>query len=164
MKIAVVSDTHGHVPFTLEAVREIERRGVDLVIHCGDVGGGAVVALFAGLPTRFVVGNVDRDEAALRQAVVAAGLTFDGEFGEVEIAGKRVVFLHGHDGRRLSETIRGGGYDVVCHGHTHRRRWEAIGGTRVLNPGALFRANPHGFAVVTLPGLEVEFVTLPGVP
>ena len=57
MLLAVVSDTHGHVPFTLDAIREIERRNPDLVLHCGDVGSPAVVALFAGRPNRFVFGT-----------------------------------------------------------------------------------------------------------
>ncbi|HEX6984977.1 MAG TPA: metallophosphoesterase family protein [Planctomycetaceae bacterium] len=161
MLLAVLSDTHGHVGFTLEAVREIERRGPDLVIHCGDIGGASVVPLFAGRPTRFVFGNVD-DPPRLRHAIRDAGLTCDEEFGEAELAGRRVAFLHGHDGDRLREAIRGGGYDLVCHGHTHKRRWDRIGTTRVLNPGAIFRATPHSLAFVKLPELEVEFVDLPG--
>ena len=162
MRLAVVSDTHGHVPYTLEAIREIERRSVDLVLHCGDVGGPGVAALFAGRPTRFVFGNVDRDEVTLRHAIRDAGLDCDGEFGDLDLARKRIAFLHGHDERRLAEAIAGGDYDLVCHGHTHKRRWEQVGRTHVLNPGALFRATPHTFAVVTLPEMEVEFVELPG--
>ena len=159
MKLAVVSDTHGRVPQTLRAVRALERHAPDLVLHCGDVG-VEVVGLFAGRPTRFVVGNVDRDEPALRHTIHEAGLTYDGPFGELELAGRRIAFLHGHDGRRLEEAINGGTYDLVCHGHTHVRRWETVGRTRVLNPGAVFRATPRTFAVVTLPDLEVEFVEL----
>ena len=164
MLLAVVSDTHGHVPFTLEAIREIERRNVDLVLHCGDVGSPSVAAHFAGRPTRFVFGNVDRDEPSLRLAIRDAGLECDGDFGDLELAGRRIAFLHGHDEQRLSGTIRVGTYDLVCHGHTHKRRWEQIGRTWVLNPGALFRATPHTIAFVTLPDLTAEFVTLPGTP
>jgi putative phosphoesterase len=161
MLLAVVSDTHGHIPFTLDAIREIERRNPDLVLHCGDVGSPSVVALFAGRPTRFVFGNVDRDESILRHAIREAGLDGDGDFGDLELAGRRVAYLHGHDEQRLSEAIRSGRYDLVCHGHTHQRRWETIGETRVLNPGALFRATPHSLAFVTLPALDAEFVSLP---
>lgn len=161
MLLAVLSDTHGHVPFTLEAIREIERRSPELVIHCGDIGSPAVVSLFVGRPTRFVFGNVD-DPSILRFAIREAGLTCDEEFGEVERKGKRIAFLHGDDEYRLRETIRGGEYDLVCHGHTHKQRWEKVGETRVLNPGAIVRATPHSLAFVTLPELTVEFVTLPG--
>lgn len=164
MLLAVVSDTHGHVPFTLDATREIERRNVDLVLHCGDIGSASVASLFAGRPTRFVFGNVDRDEAGLRHAIRDAGLECDGDFGDLDLAGRRVAYLHGHDEARFAELIRSGAYDLVCHGHTHQQRWEMVGRTRVLNPGALFRATPHSFAVVTLPELEVEFVTLGSFP
>jgi len=161
MLLAVPSDTHGHVPFTLEAIREIERRDPGLVIHCGDVGGAAVVSLFVGRPTRFVFGNVD-EPSSLRFAIREAGLTGDEEFGEVELEGRRIAFLHGDDEYRLRGAIRSGDYDLVCHGHTHKQRWERVGSTRVLNPGAVYRASPRSLAFVTLPELTVEFVTLPG--
>jgi predicted phosphodiesterase len=48
----------------------------------------------------------------------------------------------------------------VCHGHTHRRREERVGKTLVLNPGAIYRANPHTFAIVDLPLLEVTSVVI----
>jgi putative phosphoesterase len=59
MKIGVVSDTHGHVSYTLEAVRMLESLAVELVIHCGDIGTAEIVDLFAAWPTHFVFGNVD---------------------------------------------------------------------------------------------------------
>lgn len=160
MLIAVVSDTHGQVQYTVEAIREIEQRNPDLVLHCGDIGRPAVVPLFIGRNTRFVFGNVD-DPELLRAAIADAGLACDGLFGEIVAEGKRIAFLHGHDEYRLQATIRDGRYDLVCHGHTHRRRWERIGDTWVLNPGAIFRASPHSMAFIKLPDLTAEFVDLP---
>ena len=160
MLIAVVSDTHGHVRYTLAAIREIERRKPDVVLHCGDVGLPAVVPLFIGRETHFVFGNVD-DPQLLRAAIADAELTCDGLFGEMDAAGKRIAFLHGHDESRLRATIREGAYHLVCHGHTHRQRWERVGSTWVLNPGAIFRASPRSIAFVTVPELSAEFVALP---
>jgi predicted phosphodiesterase len=60
----------------------------------------------------------------------------------------------------LRETIAGGQYDLVCHGHTHVARQETVGRTLVVNPGALYRANPHRFALVDLPALEVTSIAL----
>ena len=162
MLLAVVSDTHGHVPYTQEAIDEIERRGADVVIHCGDIGTPAVVKLFSGRPTHFVFGNVDGDTAGLRRAIHEAGLECHGQFGDLPLEGRRIAFLHGHDTARLFATIQRSGYDLVCHGHTHKQRWERVGTTRILNQGALFRATPHSIAFVTLPDLDVEFVNLPG--
>jgi len=160
MVIAVVSDTHGQVQPTMEAIREIERRDPALVLHCGDIGGAAIVPLFAGRETRFVFGNVDEPHT-LRAAIAAAALTCDEQFGEFEVEGRRIAYLHGHDTRRLRETIASGAYNLVCHGHTHRRRWELVGMTWVLNPGAIHRATPHSIAFVTLPDLATDFVALP---
>lgn len=160
MQIAVVSDTHGQVQYTVEAIRVIERRNPDLVLHCGDIGGPILVPLFAGRETRFVFGNVDEPET-LRAMIRDAGLTCDEFFGEFDIEGRRIAFLHGHDEHRLRETIGSGAYDLVCHGHTHRRRWEVVGKTWVLNPGAIYRATPHSIAFVRLPDLTAEFVALP---
>jgi uncharacterized protein len=160
MHIAIVSDTHGQLRGTLEAIREIEKRSPDLVLHCGDIGSPAIVPLFVGRETRFVFGNVD-EPGTLRAAISDAGLTCDELFGELDVEGKRIAFLHGHDERRLREAIGSGAYDLVCHGHTHRRRWELVGKTWVLNPGAVFRATPHSIAFVTIPDLQAEFVALP---
>jgi putative phosphoesterase len=160
MLIAVLSDTHGHVQYTLPALREIERRNPTLVLHCGDIGSPAIVPLFVGRNTHFVFGNVD-DPALLRASITDAGLTCDELFGKIELEGQQIALLHGHDELLLRETIRGGAYDLVCHGHTHRRRWERVGSTWVLNPGAIFRASPHSMAFVTLPDLSAEFVALP---
>jgi putative phosphoesterase len=160
MLIAVVSDTHGQVEYTLAAVREIERRQPAVVLHCGDIGSPAIVPLFMGRDTHFVFGNVD-DPSLLRASITDAGLTCDELFGEIELEGRRIALLHGHDELLLRQTIRGGEYDLVCHGHTHRRRWERVGSTWVLNPGAIFRASPHSMTFVTLPDLSAEFVTLP---
>ena len=158
LTLAVVSDTHGHVSFTTAAMRQLDRRGPDLVIHCGDVGNPAVLPLFAGRPTHFVLGNCDVFEPALRPAILAAGHVCHDDFGSLNLAGVRVAFLHGHDDNRLQTALRDGSCDLLCHGHTHVRRWETVGRTRVLNPGALFRATPHSLALVRLPELEVEFI------
>ncbi|HEY2414087.1 MAG TPA: metallophosphoesterase family protein, partial [Pirellulaceae bacterium] len=71
-----------------------------------------------------------------------------------------IAFLHGDDERLLAETIRAGKHDLVCHGHTHVVRQEKIGKTLVLNPGALYRANRHTIAVVELPTLRTEIITV----
>ncbi|MEM1305606.1 MAG: metallophosphoesterase family protein, partial [Planctomycetota bacterium] len=85
MKIGVVSDTHGHVELTRPAVRMLREFGVELVLHCGDIGSGDVVRQFAGLPTHFVFGNCDYDRAQLRDAIEAEGQTCHEEFGEIEV-------------------------------------------------------------------------------
>jgi putative phosphoesterase len=140
---------------TSEALRLIEPFNPRLVIHCGDIGSEDVVSLFTGWPAHFVLGNVDDDERGLRRAIEVAGHTFHGRFGELELCGKRIAFLHGDDSERFRAAIRSGDWDLVCYGHTHRAKQEFVDRTLVLNPGAVYRASPHSVAIVELPSLGV---------
>ncbi len=140
MFIGIVSDTHGHVEFARPAVRILESFGVELVIHCGDIGSTDIVSLFRPWPTHFVFGNVDHPAAPLRVAIEAAGLTCHERFGELQAGDRRIAFLHGDDAQRLQHACQCGDYDLVCYGHTHQAEQHQEGRTLVLNPGALYRA------------------------
>ena len=158
MQIAVVSDTHGHVEYTRQAIRVLETLEIDAVLHCGDIGSPAIVPLFAPWPAHFVFGNVDDDD--LRWTIEKAGQTCHGRFGAVELGGRSIAFLHSDDTARLVETIDSQQFDLVCYGHTHRAEHHRQDRTLVLNPGALYRATPHSFAVVDLSSMDVTPVTL----
>ena len=160
MRIGVVSDTHGHVLYTLDAVRMLESLDVELVIHCGDIGAAEIVGLFERWPTHFVFGNVDDDQRDLSAAIRAAGKTCHDRFGSLDVAGKKVAFLHGDDTALFRQVTTSGQWDLVCHGHTHIARNEWQGRTLVLNPGALYRATPHSIAYVELPSLEATIVAV----
>ena len=160
MRIGVVSDTHGHVPFTRDAVRMLEQLEVELVIHCGDVGSAEIVSLFSAWPTHFVLGNVDVDDSQWDAVIEAAGQKCHGRFGSLEAGGVGIAFLHGDDERRFREALDGGEWDMILYGHTHVARQSRVGRTLVLNPGAIYRANPRSIAVVELPALEATMVPL----
>ncbi|MBI3838221.1 MAG: metallophosphoesterase family protein [Planctomycetia bacterium] len=155
MIIGIVSDTHGHAAFTRPAIRMLESCDVELVIHCGDIGSAEIIWLFEPWPAHFVFGNVDSPSGVLRDTILAAGQTCHERFGMLELVGRRIAFLHGDDAPRLRETIDSGQYDLVCYGHTHQAEQHPHGRTLVLNPGALFRAQPHSIAIVRLPQLEI---------
>jgi uncharacterized protein len=160
MLIGVVSDTHGDIPRTRAAVQMLDSLGVAVVLHCGDIGTPEVVSLFSRWPTHFVFGNCDHDRKTLARAIEKAGQTCHGEFGELQLDGIRIAFLHGDDGELLQESITGDHWDLVCHGHTHLVRQERRGNTLVLNPGAIHRANPHTIATVQLPERIVNVVPI----
>lgn len=160
MRIGIVSDTHGHVANTLSAVNLLESLDVQRVLHCGDIGTPVIAALFDEWPTDFVLGNCDYDRDELANTIREAGKTCHGVFGELEIAGRKVALLHSDDHRKFRDTIQGGEYDLVCYGHTHIAKIEQVGHTMVLNPGALFRANPHSLAIVELDTMHAEIVNL----
>ncbi len=157
MLLGLISDTHGHFRNTLDGLRLLEARGVDQLIHCGDIGSPAIPGLFS-LPSHFIFGNVDQDENELRSSIQDAGHTCHDRFGSLELAGTSIAFLHGDDGRRWEATINAGTWDLVCFGHTHRRESRYIGKTLLLNPGAVYRATPHSVALIELPQRQVEFL------
>jgi len=160
MRIGVVSDTHGQVAFTRQAVAMLESCEVEQVIHCGDIGSVEIVKQFARWPTHFVFGNVDDNRAELRQAMAAVRHICHERQGELELEGRRIAFLHGDDTRLLGDLVTSGHYDLVCHGHTHVAQHVLYGSTHVLNPGALYRAAFHSLALLELPELEVTLVKL----
>ena len=133
---------------------------VDRVLHCGDIGSAAIVELFAQWPTDFVFGNCDGNRGELAAAIEAAEQTCHGEFGDLEIAGRRVALLHSHDGAKFRSAVHGGAYDLVCYGHTHVATIDRHGSTLALNPGALYRANPHSFAIIDLPEMAATIIPL----
>jgi putative phosphoesterase len=160
MLLGVVSDTHGQVSYTREAVRMLAEFKPAAVIHCGDIGSVEVVRQFTKWPTHFVLGNVDDNVAELEAAILKGGQTFHGRFGSLELAERKIAFLHGDDSRRWKEEIASGVWDLVCSGHTHQRDQRREGKTLVLNPGALYRAHPHSLAIVDLETMEVTSVTI----
>jgi putative phosphoesterase len=133
---------------------------VDAVLHCGDIGSMAVVELLAAWPTHFVFGNCDTDTADFAAAIQQAGQTCHGLFGDLTFEGVRIALLHSHEGRRFRQAIESGEYRLVCYGHTHVAAIERRGETMVLNPGAIYRANPHSVAIVNLPVVEATIVEL----
>jgi len=150
LRIAVVSDTHGHVGSTTSAIRLLAKQGVAAVLHCGDIGSPAIVPLFSQWPTHFVFGNVDHNEKELAQAIEEAGQFCHRRFGELELDGRRIALIHSDDRDLFDETVASGAWDLVCYGHTHAAEQHRSGRTLVLNPGALYRATPHTLAVVDL--------------
>ncbi|HZN33483.1 MAG TPA: YfcE family phosphodiesterase [Pirellulaceae bacterium] len=160
MRIGVISDTHAHVQNTQAAVRMLESLDVEAVLHCGDICSAEIPLLLKTWPAHFVFGNCDHDLDSLRQAIEQAGLSCYGQFGDFTLAGRRIALLHSHDVRLFRRVTTCGDYDLVCYGHTHVAEQHRAGRTLVLNPGALYRANPHSIAIVELETLTATIVPL----
>jgi putative phosphoesterase len=155
-RIGVVSDTHcpefaDRLPERLPEVL----RGVDLILHAGDVNGAATLeALGRIAQVQAVRGDHDQGLAALPASL------------ELEIEGKRIVVLHGHRSHWIEEpqtllwTLSLGLYhphrrlpavlrrrfpqaDVIVFGHTHRPLIDTAGRALVFNPGGVHQWNPQ---------------------
>jgi uncharacterized protein len=151
--VGVISDTHGLVRPALASVFE----GVDLIVHAGDVGGGAVLkALQAIAPVEAVSGNVDdrHDPMLPRERSIPLG-------------GLILHVSHGDELGRPTPELLLARYaaDIIVYGHTHQQRSVRAGNRLVVNPGA---AGPRRFNVqpsvarltVQDAHAEVEFIAV----
>ena len=158
-RIAVISDTHDRVISVGPALAIIAERGVDLIIHCGDICAGDTVRLFPS-HTHFVLGNCDFDHAAIESAIADIGATLHGGWGQLELAGQSLAFTHGDDQLRLQELEHADAFDFLFHGHTHIAKEHRTGKTRIINPGALQRVARRTFILLDLPSGDIETITV----
>ncbi|MFB6113890.1 MAG: metallophosphoesterase [Halodesulfurarchaeum sp.] len=162
MEIGVIADTHDNVTAVEQAVSSFESRGVEVVLHCGDVIAPPVVPFFEGFEVHAVLGNNDGEQAGLADALsdLGTGSELLGHFGELRIDGREIALLHGEDLETVHSYASSGEYDVVCYGHHHERTKERVGETLVLNPGAHFPTVPgehRTVAFLDLNDLSVTF-------
>lgn len=154
MRIGLISDTHGRLrPEVFELFR-----GVDHILHAGDVGpADLLVELEAVAPVTAVWGNTDGFELRARIPEIA----------DLELGGVRVTVAHGHQlgsptpsGLRRSYPDAG----VIVYGHTHRPLIDP-GPSLVVNPGSAGAARfgiPPSVGVLTLDGAAAaELIELP---
>ena len=161
MRIGVVSDTHDRDEAVAEAVRLLLEHRVELILHCGDIETPATVRLFKAVPTHFVFGNWDKDKARLAAAIKDIGGTYHDSFGAIELAGRRLAWVHSHERHQLRQLENADYFDYVFYGHTHVREQHRTGKTLVANPGALFRANPKTCIVLDVVSGEIKPIIVP---
>ncbi len=168
-RIGLLSDSHGRAEITQRAVRLLIDAGAEILIHLGDVNSQEVLdALIESEdsngelqpPVHLVFGNTDAWELqALAGYARDLGIRVDHPVGRLELGSKTLVYQHGHRHadmeRALAESV-----DYLCHGHTHEKRDEMVGDTRVINPGALHRAAEYTAALLDVEANTVEFLVV----
>ncbi len=162
MKIAVMSDSHDHLGNLEKAVELAGEKGVDALIHCGDLCSPFVIdrlAAFTG-PVHIVFGNNDGDRYTI--AVIARkypNISIHGILGTIETGEGKIAFTHRPQfAEGLAYT---GEYTAVFHGHTHIGRNERIGNCSLVNPGEIMGLiNEPGFVIFDLSRGSAEYITL----
>ncbi len=131
MKIGVISDTHMPSMAAALPAAVIEAfRGVDLILHAGDITDPPVLeALRALAPVEAVAGNMDGAEMH-RDLPQKKVLTL-GKFTVGLIHGK-----HRIDVQRDLIRKEFGAVDLIVYGHSHTPFWGKVGDTLFLNPGS----------------------------
>ena len=129
-RIAVLSDTHGHLSPSL--VTALSR--VDMIIHAGDLDRPEILAKLKKLaPVIAVRGNMDRGRWA--QNMLPAEMT--------SVQGIDLYILH--DLVKLDIDPAPIGIRIVISGHTHRPAIVEKEGVIYLNPGSA--SQPRGGAM-----------------
>lgn len=144
-RIGVISDTHGLVrPEALDALR-----GVEVILHAGDIGSAAVLeALKTLAPTVAVCGNNDRGPWANALPAQAT----------VEIGAARLLLVH--DLSTICVDVVAAGFSGVVAGHSHKPRCERVERVLYFNPGS---AGPRRFKLPVCVGiLEVQGAQVSG--
>jgi putative phosphoesterase len=162
-RIGVLSDSHGRAAITARAVEALLGAGADILIHLGDVETEAVIDELVGPPAHLVFGNCDWDVDALARYARNVGVIVDHPAGRIDVGAKSVIFTHG-DRPGVVEQAIAEGVDYLLHGHTHVVRDERVGCTRVINPGALFRAARYTAAVLEPETDRLEIIEVPHAP
>jgi len=157
MRIGVVSDTHDNLRNVARIVELLSASGVHRVVHTGDVTKGRTLAALAEVPVPIfgVLGNNDeRDD--LYAVAAEHGVRLSDDPLELEWGGRRIAVVH--DPRDWVGPCER--FDVLLHGHTHRRVIERDDGRLVFNPGecAGTLAGRNTIGVVDLSDLAVELL------
>lgn len=160
MKIGILSDSHGRLRQVQEALQLLRDRGAEMVLHCGDIDDTSTVECFEGWNAHFVFGNCDYDREGLKRAMEEIKAICHEPFGAIEMADRKIAFVHGHESGLMRDLERHGGYDYLFYGHTHVAAEHQSGGTRVINPGALHRAAVKSLILLDLDNDEIERLTL----
>jgi uncharacterized protein len=159
MLIGILSDSHGDAAATAEAIRLLEARGAEHLVHCGDLCSEQVLDELAGHPCTFVWGNCDAPRPALRRYVERLGLAWPEPPVILELAGKRIAVFHGHE-RSFAAAAERDDLDYVLYGHTHKYADRRIGRVRFINPGALYRARVKTVALLNLKNDRLDLLQL----
>lgn len=106
-------------------------RGVDHIIHAGDVGAPEILQELAKIaPVTAIRGNVDKGAWARKLP----------ETEVLELGGISIYVLH--DLAQLDLKPEAAGFGVVISGHSHVPKQEVRGGVLYFNPGS---AGPRRF-------------------
>ncbi len=84
MLIGIMSDSHDNFRGSKEALKVFIQKGVQLILHAGDMIGSGNCYIFeeCGLPIKLVYGNNDGDRVGLWREFKRVGGEYLGDFGE----------------------------------------------------------------------------------
>lgn len=163
MEIGILSDTHNNLRNLQKALAVFKSRGIETLIHCGDLTSVEIARALDGFRVICVLGNGDFTSGEISDTLLAqnpenfAGLQYTGRIG-----GARIAATHGHLPGLVDELTHSGQYDYVFKGHSHLHQDVKVGFTRLINPGALGGLHPENrrICVLNLDTGKAEFILI----
>ena len=156
--LGIISDTHENEEAIKKAAGIFKQKNPDFLVHCGDIISPPMLEHFQGFKMKFVFGNNDGERNGLNAKAKEFGFEEVTDEKEFTFKGKKFYVYHGTNKNRLDAAIKSNKYDYVLTGHTHIKRDEKSGKTRVINPGSLFRIHPYTIALLDVGKDKLEFV------
>jgi len=158
--IGIISDTHDNRKNIQKAVKILNQKEVELVIHGGDFIAPFTVLDFKHLtcPMEMVYGNNDGEKIGLDNAFEKLGTLLPGP-RMFPFNGKRFLLIHEHgslDALKTSQSV-----DVIVYGHTHEVDIQK-GRPLVINPGEAggWLKGKSTIAVLDSDTMDVEIIGL----
>lgn len=151
-RLLILSDSHGKIAYIDDILRKHNHQ-FDLLIHLGDQCSD-MVSFLPSLDQYYLVrGNMESHLSDIEENPY-----YKKEGLEIKLEGLSIFLTHGH---RFSlhatsvflhkESIKKG-YQLVLHGHTHKKRNEVVDGIHYFNPGAL---TDRDYGMITLDNQKV---------
>jgi uncharacterized protein len=160
MILGIISDTHDQEERAAVALGLLNQAKAKAIVHCGDLTGANILALFAGAPFYFVLGNNDYEDELKPVAQTMDDVYYLGQCAVIELGGKRIGITHGHLRKDVHDVLAKAP-DYLLTGHSHMAMDERQGNIRRINPGALYRAPHYSVAVLNLQTDELRFLAVP---
>ncbi|MDH4330561.1 MAG: YfcE family phosphodiesterase [Candidatus Moranbacteria bacterium] len=163
MKIAVVSDVHNNEVNLQKVLTYCEKNKIKKIICCGDLASEDTLDFFCDNfsgEILYTFGNMDNEQLRNFEHVDQyKNADIFEKFGEAEIDGKKVAFVHFPDvAKKLCDTKK---YDFVFYGHTHKPWEETQENCKMLNPGnTAGEIYPPTFAVWETSSDEFELIRI----
>ncbi len=146
MRIVVLSDSHKNVGRLFAAVeRHLDNADLYIFLGDGEDDFDAVIDAYPHIKYERVCGNCDWYSNYPDKM-------------EIEFAGKRIFFSHGHPynvkfgyENIIAEAKRRNA-DIVLFGHTHNQYTEYLDGLYIMNPGSVGMNGDYGVIDITPKG------------
>ncbi len=163
MKIAVFSDSHDHIWNMRRAIEQVSEKGIELILHCGDLVSPFMIDEFDSYRGKVVLidGNNPGDQYFLAKKLAdrQGKIDYQGLVARLELAGARIAAVH--DPALALDLARSGIYSAVFFGHTHLRKTERMDQCLLHNPGALLgNKEASSWSIFDVESGQVEEVIL----